>query len=189
MAEYAFIHIPKNAGMSFENKLKDIPEIDYFPHGVLKTKIENHKKIYVMRDPVDRFTSAFFYLRGYKKNKERNYFQTPNELLESLRNLDPRSLEFMKIHDGYHHVHGNRINTDWVFHKQSSWIYDPWKILIFERIHEDLRKLGEELGLDLSIPHINKSVKEDFTYSESDISLLKILYKEDFVLYNQYANQ
>lgn len=189
MAEYAFIHIPKNAGMSFENKLKDIPEIDYYGHGVSKKRIENYKKIYVLRNPIDRFTSAFFYLKGYKKNRERNYFETPNQLLESLKNLDPRSLEFMKVHDNYHYVYGDKINTDWVFHRQSSWVYDPWRILIFERIHDDLQKLSEDLDINLSIPHINQSNKKEFSYSESDLSLLELIYKEDFILYNKYANE
>ena len=75
MADYAFIHIPKNAGQSIEKALKSVPTIDFFGHGVSKNQIINHKKIFVLREPVDRFTSAFFYLKRYGNNPKNNFFQ------------------------------------------------------------------------------------------------------------------
>lgn len=186
MAEYAFVHIPKNAGTSVSKIINDIPQIDFFSHWVRKETIKDHKKIFIIREPINRFTSAFFYLKGYKKNKERNFFQTPEELLQALRNLDKRALEFMKVHDGFHFVNGQKILTDWVFHKQSAWVHDPWKIIMYHKLHEGIQELNDLLHIRIELPHANKSKKIDFEYSKDSLDLLKILYREDFELFEKY---
>jgi hypothetical protein len=182
MADYAFIHIPKNAGQSIEKALKDIPEIDFFGHGVLKEKIINYKKIYILREPVDRFTSAFFYLKTYRNNPNSNFFNNPDELLQALGESDYRASHFMKIHKGYHHVNGGLIKTDWVFHPQSAWIFDPWRIMNFYKLDEEIELLNETLGIDIKISHFNKSNRTDFEYSVSSLNILKDIYKDDFEL-------
>jgi len=186
MADYAFIHIPKNAGQSIERALKNVPAIDFFGHGVSKNQIINHKKIFVLREPVDRFTSAFFYLKRYGKKPKNNFFQNPNELLQAVGESDSRADQFMKIHKYDHPVYGQPIKTDWVFHPQSSWIFYPWKIIMFHRLDEELNSLGEILGVDIKIDHINKSRRTDFKYSEDSINILKNIYKNDFEIYTKY---
>jgi hypothetical protein len=186
--QYAFIHIPKNGGMSIGNAIKDTVKIKYYGHAVLFKNIRHLKQIIVLRDPIDRFTSAFFYLKQYKKNKSRDIFNNPDELIQGFINFDINSFNFLKIHDGFHHVNGNPINTDWVFHKQSAWVDNPYKILLFESLEDDLDKFGSEIGESLHIPHVNKSKKQPFTYSKSSLDFLNIIYKDDMELYNSLLN-
>lgn len=190
MNEYAFIHIPKNAGQSFEKAIRDCGKIDFYGHGVLRNKLEETKNIYIIRDPVDRFTSAFFYLSRYERNKMRNYFSTPEELLQAALERDPRSLDFMRIHDNYiHQVNGVNLPTDWVFASQSLWVYRPHIIIMFDDIQEGINRLNEEVGVKIRLPHINRSHRIDFNYSLDSIRLLKLWYKDDFVMYNKYKKE
>lgn len=186
MGEYGFVHIPKNAGQSFEKILKDISEIDYFFHSTPQEKMANHKKIYILREPIDRFTSAFFYLKFYKRNLDNKIFDTPEQLLTALKNLDKRALEFMKVHDHFHTVNGEKIPTDWVFHKQSAWIHDPWKVILYDKLKDGWKEVCDTIGINVEIPHINKSRKSEFEYSKDSLDLLKVIYREDFELYEQY---
>ena len=186
MSEYAFIHIPKNAGQSIERALKTVPNIDFFGHGVSKHQIINHKKIFVLREPVDRFTSAFFYLKRYGNNPKNNFFKNPDELLQAMGESDLRADQFMKIHKNDHSVYGEMIKTDWVFHPQSAWIFDPWRIMIFHRLKEELELLSGILGVDIKIDHVNKSPRTDFEYSESSMNMLKNIYEKDFELYKKH---
>ena len=187
MAEYAFIHIPKNAGTSIERVLKNVPEIDFFGHGVLKPRIKDHKKIYILRDPVDRFTSAFFYLKRFGHNRENDFFKNPDELLQAIGDNDPRANKFMKIHKGNHHVYGQPIPTDWVFHPQSAWIFDPWRIILFHKLEEEIVSLNETIGVDIKINHHNASRRINFEYSNDSIELLQTIYTEDFEIYGKYT--
>ena len=187
--EYAYIHIPKTGGISMENALKNIPEIKFFGHGVIFENVKNLKKIFTIREPIDRFTSSFFHLKKYKKNRESNIFENPEQLLQSILNLDVRALEFMKVYDNYHHINGVKITTDWAFAKQTSWIFDPWRILIFENLEEEISRLNNDLNVNIVIPHENKSPRTDFTYSQSSIDLIKLIYKDDFELYSTYTNK
>jgi hypothetical protein len=185
--EYAFVHIPKNAGCSIQNAVKDIPNIQHYGHGVQFSKIHHLKKIMVVREPISRFTSAFFYLKTYKKNRENNFFQTPKELVDGMLEFDIRAFNFLKVHDGDHHVNGNRINTDWVFNKQIDWIIDPFKILVYERLDHDIEKLNDETQLGIRLAKVNQSKKVDFEYSDDNIKYLNLIYKKDFEMYNKYV--
>jgi hypothetical protein len=186
--EYAFIHIPKNGGMSIRNAIIDTTKIKYCGHGVVFRNIQHLKQIIVLREPIDRFTSAFFYLKQYKKNKSRDLFKSPEDLIQGIIDFDINAFNFMKIHDGYHHVNGIKINTDWVFHKQVGWIDNPYKILLYEHLEEDFSNLCGEIGCEISLPHVNRSSKIDFDYSPQSLDFLNIVYKEDVDIYNSTLN-
>jgi hypothetical protein len=187
--EYAFIHIPKNAGVSMQDALANIPNIKYFGHGVIFHTIQNMKKIFILREPISRFTSAFFYLKKYKKNRENNFFQNPRELVDAMLDFDVRAFNFLKVQNHSHFVDGTKINTDWVFHPQSSWVFDPFRVMIYENLQEEIAKLNEDLGVDILLEVKNKSEKLDFEYSDDNIDYLKLVYKKDFQLYNKYNVQ
>jgi hypothetical protein len=181
--EYAYIHIPKNAGLSMEKSIQKIDKIKYFNHDVIFENIKHLKKIYTIREPVDRFSSAFFYLKQYNKNIENNFFQTPDELLKAFLDLDVRAIQFMKVQEHWHTINATLIPTDWVFNKQIDWIFDPFKILIFENLEDEINRLNSELGVNIILHHTNKSEKTDFTYSQDSLDLLRLIYKKDFELY------
>lgn len=186
--EYAYIHIPKTAGSSMQEALKDNAKIRFCPHGVVLDNIKNLKQITTIREPVDRFSSAFFYLKMSKRNMDKNIYNTPEELLQDLLNLNVEAMKFMKIHDGIHTVNRKPLPTDWVFTRQSDWIFDPHRVMIFENLADEIAKLNDELGTNIILPHYNRSRKVEFEYSESSLDLLKLIYRKDFELYKKYTN-
>ena len=187
--KYAFIHIPKNAGMSMKNSIENTETIKYCGHNVIFHTIQNMKKIFILREPISRFTSAFFYLKSYKKNRDNNFFRTPRELVDAMLDFDIRAFNFLKVQEHYHYVDGSMINTDWVFHPQHKWVFDPFKVMIYENLQEEIQKLNEELGVDIILERKNQSQKIDFEYSADNIDYLKLIYKKDFQLYEKYNVQ
>lgn len=183
---HAFIHIPKNAGTSIRKALHNNPTIQYFGHDVRREDVAHLKKIYVIRDPRDRFASAFYYLKNHERSQAENkVFANPDELLEALASLDPRALRMMRLSDEIHYIDGTPILTDWVFAQQSRWVWDPYALLDFGFLDKDVDYLAEDLGLELGLPHVNKSEREPFTYSVDGLALLKCLYKRDFDLHDK----
>lgn len=81
--QFVFIHVPKNAGTSMKalltDKNSDIP-IKYVGHNYPK-KYKN--EIAVIRDPINRLISAFYYDKQMWENKFNNQFETPNEFVEA----------------------------------------------------------------------------------------------------------
>jgi DNA gyrase/topoisomerase IV subunit B len=84
-------------------------------------------------------------------------------------------------------VNGKEINNDWVFHPQSSWVFDPFKIIIYENLQEEINKLNEDLSVNIQLEVRNKSEKIDFEYSGDNIDYLKLIYRKDFQLYEKYS--
>lgn len=180
--EYAFIHIPKNAGMSMCKAIKNIPIIKPFNHFVLFDNIKNLKEIIIIRHPLDRFSSAFFYV---KKHYVKDLYDNPNELIEDILNSNDKANKFLKFHKHYHTVNGQRIDTDWVFHPQTAWVNNPFRVLLFEKLNEDIEKLNDDLQINISLPYINAAERTDFEYFPDSIEYLHIRYKDDFEYYDQ----
>jgi len=181
MNTHAFIHIPKCAGFSVKRCIQDnnLP-IRIFDHGVIFSNIPPRlKQIIVIRDPIDRFTSAFYYIKGaYVKN---TIFNNPNEFLDELKLSTEEAKRFIKPQPHYHYVNGLRIDTDWVFHPQSAWIDKPDIVMLQENLQEDFDKLG----FNVKLPRINVSPRSDFRYSKENIDYLHNLYRQDFEFYNK----
>jgi len=193
--EYAFIHIPKCAGISFlemiEGPFRD--KILFFGHDVIFKEIpKNLKQIIVFRDPIDRFTSAFF----YSQRMWQVPFRDPNELIYHLTGSDMHTkkiaLDFLRGHPKDRNdekkipiVNGTRIQTNYTYHPQTAWVDNPYRVLIFERLQQDI----DELGLGLKLPHANDSPRIEFEYDKKSVSYLKKVYKEDFHFYDKCRRQ
>lgn len=182
MKTHAFIHIPKNAGTSIREALHDHPYIQYYGHDVRRADVAHLKKIYVIREPGDRFASAFFYLRNHGRSQAENkVFANPNELLEALVELDPRALRMMRLSDEIHTIDDVPIFTDWVFAPQHRWVWEPHYLMDFDWLHLEFRKWSHGCKL----PRLNCSQHEPFDYSLDSMKFLKLLYKQDYKLYDK----
>jgi hypothetical protein len=190
--KYAFIHIPKCAGMSFQKAIRNdemaSSKIKFFGHSVLANELLGHKQIIVLRNPLDRFASAFFYLRQYIRNKNRN-INNPCELIDGLMQFDLNCFEFLKVQNHTHTVNGKKINTDWVFHPQSSWVHNPEIVMLYDNLQDDVIKLNNLLNTNITLEVINQSKKVNFEYKQHHIEFLKLYYKQDFEYYNQYSQK
>lgn len=184
---YVFVHIPKNAGTSFALALENNKTIKYVGHGVIFKNIEDKKRIYVLREPSDRFSSSFFFLKKYGHNRLENIFHTPEDLLNGILEFDSRALGFMKIQASDHQINGERIHPDWAFAPQHKWVFDPWRVLDYSNLKEDVSNLEKDVGEKINVKLKNKSKRVDFEYSSDSMALLKTLYSKDFELYSKYS--
>lgn len=182
MINYAFIHIPKNCGHSIKKMLETekISNIRYYGHSILFSRIpKEYKQILIIREPVDRFSSAFFYIKKY--NMKNSKFNDPSQLIDGIINSDIDAPRFLKPQKHKHKVNGDCIATDWVFHQQTAWIDNPYKIIFHDKIQDGFK----DLGFDFKIPHINKSKRIYFEYKKRHIDFLKQMYKKDFKFYEE----
>ncbi len=181
--KFAFVHIPKNAGMSMEIATKFVDGINFYGHDVLKKNIKDFKKIYVVRNPFKRFISAFLYIKHYDYKNKFEQFKTPEDLIQELIKFNPKAIKFLKVHQHFHTVNGKKINTDWVFHPQVAWIDNPYKLLLFERLQEDIDRFNKDEKLNIVLPKVNYSKPIDFAFSKRSVDYLHVIYKEDFELW------
>ena len=179
MKKYAFIHIPKNAGYTLRQAMTDHPDFEAYDHGVIFKNIpKNLKQIIVQRNPTDRFTSAFFYIKKlYVKDSK---YLNPEMLITGILNGERETNLFLRPQPHFHGVNGNKIPTDWVFHPQSAWLDNPYKIILMENIKQEFL----ELGLDIGEIRVNASKRKDFTYSKNSLQYLWRIYEKDYLLYN-----
>lgn len=149
------IHIPKNAGTSLSRALygEDIGHLSLkvwtqrYPHTVKRMKV-----FAVIRDPVDRFVSAFRFLKGGGLNAEDAAFSrlhlaehdSPESLAEAMN--DPEV--FRNITSYYHFI------------PQVSFLRDRHgrlgvKLLVPYSKLSDGEYLSSVLGRELSLPRLN----------------------------------
>lgn len=181
--EYVFIHIPKTAGTSFKDEIEKIRKIEFQGHEVLFRYVKGLKEIIVLRDPIDRFTSAFFYIKKSSKTKS-DLYETPEELIQDLIKFSPDGYRFIR---DTRDVNGVKTFTNWVFHPQIGWVDDPHRVLLFENLNQEVDMLNKELNISIDLPKKNASERNEFEYSEKSIEYLKVIYKEDFKLYDEIS--
>lgn len=186
-----FVHIPKNAGtsiikaMGVENIYMDKSIEEYKEH--YKDYWDNYTKFAVVRDPIDRFISAYKFARM----NESGWFSATGE-------------EGLEKHHHYELCNSIDINqyVDYVYHnpeKLNRWIVpQSWiitdqegKIEIdyfvrYENLLEDLNKIGID-----KIERLNSSKIDDkncIQLSFSSKQKLKIIYNIDYKNFNYKKN-
>jgi hypothetical protein len=181
-----FIHIPKNAGTSLGKLIKTeaIEGLNYCNHWV-DVDTTNKPHLVILRDPIDRFTSAFFYSKRYPKSllSEMSDINNPNDLAERLEEGETHLIKSPK------HYVGKKIRgLSFVFTPQHYWINDPEYVLNYHNLEEDFKNFLKEIGhVNLTLPIINKSKKKDFKYSEKALNFINNFYREDFHLMDNYT--
>jgi len=171
-----FVHINKNAGSSIITVLKKkkfhltIKELIELLGG---SEIDNAFKFTVVRNPYDRVVSQ--YLHRVKTN-------------QSLLRDNPISFnKWVEL------VYGNQKDYFYhnkqykMFYTQLKWLRDfsgnvkVDRILRFETLNEDFQELCNDLNIDLSLPHTNRSdINVHIKYNEKSIKIIQSYFKEDF---------
>jgi GR25 family glycosyltransferase involved in LPS biosynthesis len=188
-SKYYFIHIPKNAGQSINKLLSENSDIP-IKQGHHSYKITHNNEILVLRDPIDRFISAFYYL--YKMKDEYNIpfdkIKTPDKFIEALNykhNVNHK--EAMRIYQEEYQnqpIQGKIHGSNWVFAPQSLYYVNPSFVLRFTNLESDFNKCLSDIGYQkkVSLPKKNISIHKDKYLSEKSIAFLKDYYKKDFEL-------
>ena len=185
-----FIHIPKTAGTSIEQFLKDNGKnsIDY--HGVrdgrsmhhytaidfkreLPWHFNDYYKFSIVRNPYDRLLSEYYWTPipnvGYKSGK------TKAEFLNYVSHIVKNNLFFQNIYNDH-------------FIPQFMFVYDK-KLLVdhifkFENMNLIVDFLKKKLEIENDLPILNKSkIKKEYWNNKQKERIYKI-YKNDFILFN-----
>jgi hypothetical protein len=196
--KFIFIHIPKTAGSSLKRALAPyalnpqrsqyrrllshlpVPESPerawlrqhdkaaWIRLKLPRSVFESYHKFAVVRNPYDYAVSYYAYVRGNDRSRANRHAQgTFLEFLNYLRRKDAIS---------------GITQSSWIVDAKGSLIID--QILRFETLDVDFAELSARLGLEASLPHVNRSERGDYRamYGEEERDLADRLFARDLEL-------
>ena len=182
-----FIKIPKTAGTSITKALFNTGS----GHAMSEhyeifgpEKFNSYFKFAFVRNPWDRFLSAYIYLKqGGDNSVDRNWadihlskFDNFEDFVLSLKDKKQaqKILEWMHFAPQYLYVcdHKMNIKVDFIGH--------------FENINSDFNYVKEKLGINGSLKHFRKSKRGNYEeyYTQQTQEIVAYLYKEDIKIFN-----
>lgn len=197
---YAFIHIPKNAGTSISNVLENT-NIKYCRHWIDPKALDpSIKQIIILRDPVDRFCSSVYYTLQYYshfdnvKNLIQKNIVTPESWANCWFDIEhPNHKDLMQeiMNVNQKHVIGNKSTIyKWHICEQILWVDNPKYILLYNNLEEDYNYLFKnKFNLSVDLLNTNKSNKLDTNLSSKNIDNILSHYNVDHHLFTLYKNK
>jgi hypothetical protein len=164
--------------------LRSVPEIVVHAHS-LETARLHRNVIVVIRNPEDRFRSAFQHSfnqaprcahRGKADLLGYSWITTPNSVAEAAATGDLIAYDYL---------------DQILFEPQSSWYHDPMYPLLFDEMNETFPALVKELtGRTVTLPYVNKSNRPETEepFSKLALSFLHKKYKLDYEIYKELLN-
>lgn len=196
-----FFHIPKTGGISIKNavtkhgevlnrttwKLPNGNKFRYFAHYVPCEHLEHHitedsVSFSFVRNPWDRFVSAYFYLRQGGMTQRDRY-----------------DCKMLQLDAGGFHDFLNRFNINphrylqqQHFKEQIFWTRYNGKQFIdiigkTEQMDEDIKQLNEYLGIEIEVPKLNRSYHRPYTdyfITDEHKKVIERVYGEDIKQFN-----
>lgn len=183
-----FIHIPKCAGVSINNLLYNNLGGGHrsilFYMAIFNPKEFNKLyKFTVLREPIDRFESAYYFLKsgGFK-----------NEL--DLRNKELFIDKSVDINDFILNYFDKNLSNKLIHFKSQSKFICVFNKVIVDKIYlfDKIENLCQDLNINLNVldsKNLNKTYyRHKIKLNELSINKLKFIYKKDFDLYNSHSN-
>jgi len=186
-----FIHVPKAAGTSIAMALygRQIPHYTWRKwHEINPKKFRDYFKFAVVRNPIYRFTSSFYFLKMGGMNEGDENFRTtilkpfvdPNEFAEALIDPDLQA----------------RVLKWWHFRPQTEFVADEFGrskmdfLIRFENIGAGFDFVSRKLnGESRKLPHLNKTrTLPDVEMTRESRDVLECLYRKDFILWEKYTS-
>lgn len=180
--KYCFIHIPKTAGQSIQQALKDQGSLEQnkklWGHITLQTMVKNGLKdlkrtVSVVRNPYDRVFSVYHWALKRKYVKGLTF----EEFVKKHHNTKSCNL--------YRAGHFFKPQYDWV----TSDIGLAEHILRFEHLDSDFKAFCKEVGLKNNLPHKNRNetkpkVKLSSVYTDETRELVAKAYAKDLEFFH-----
>lgn len=187
-----FIHVPKVAGTSISLAIFG-QETGHFSARMYKytdpTRFQSYFKFGFVRDPADRFSSAYSYLKGGGSNPTDNYFAKTyidkhKDMASFLELLlkEKRQFGFSKVLNWGH------------FLPQFEFLCDHNEIQVdyvgkFETLQSDFETISQRVsGEQKSLPHLNASqTHRHDQIGDDERQLIWQIYQEDYELFGYDA--
>ena len=167
------------------------------------TYLDKLPSIVILRDPVTRYISSFYYrIKRFKNNEiiknwlSEKSINNPSNFLNYLMDTNDFSNPIISLkanNQRYQKVFNNKFDTCYTFQPQSLWIKKPPKVVfIMKELNMEWDYFCDKYQLPIqNLPHHNssrKSLNKKELLNKSQIDYLKILYKEDFQNYKKYQS-
>ena len=175
-----FIHVPKNGGMSISHALYGMqirhPSIRYY-QCVAPDIVASMPSFAVIRDPIDRFLSAFAYAQagGSRDNAVSLPFRAD---YAAFRSIDDAIDHVARARSPYHVDHIFRLQSWYVTDRDGGLAVD--RLIAMDDLAEGLSGLPGIGGFGL--PRINRSRGVKPALSAAQIARIRELYRADFAL-------
>lgn len=182
-----FIHVPKNAGVSISKGLFGI-RVGHrrfrdlrFHHPEL---VEKHFVFAFARNPWDRFLSTYkFLIQGGFNDRDARWAKKNLSAWGSFKDF---------VLALRHSDNSKRILSQKHFRPQTYWVLDRRGRLQldyvgrYENLGEDFEYICERLGVNRSLPHLNRSKHKPYYcyYNEQTRQIVGDLYRQDIELLN-----
>jgi hypothetical protein len=186
-----FIHIPKAAGTSIAMALygRQIHHHDWQVwHNLNPKKFNDYFKFAVVRDPVSRFHSSFYFLKNGGMNAADKQFadtvlkdfESPDALARALVDLNVQ----------------NPVLDWWHFRPQADFVADEhgqskMDLLIrFENMDAGFKHVAQRLNCkSVALPHLNKTkIQPEVNLEKEARDVLGCLYRKDFILWEEHSS-
>ncbi|PZU60466.1 MAG: sulfotransferase [Sphingobium sp.] len=175
-----FIHVPKNAGMSVSEELygRQIKHATIRYYQRVAPDIPGRLPTFaILRDPVDRFLSAYAYARA--GGSAHNSIALPfRDAYRAFRSID----------DAIDHLRGapDIYAVDHIFRPQSWYVTDAVGRVAVDRLFliDEMDRLGEMTPLlrGVAFPHLNRGAARKPLLNARQIDALSALYADDLRL-------
>jgi hypothetical protein len=184
-----FVHIPKNCGTSIKRLIYKglLPNVNHHDHGYDPMMLDPENTMFILRDPIDRFISAFYYSELYPNcplMKSRDFIKTPSDLVRALMG-DPKN-EYL-ISSEHHEIGKNRLGISWVWTPQHYWDNGAKYVLFHDNLKQDFKDFLEVTGRPLvDLPKMNPSNRRYDFLEDDDVDYIMTRYKKDYDIINKY---
>jgi hypothetical protein len=185
--ECIFIHIPKTGGLSLSQSLfgnRGGGHRTYFSYFPIYSpeEFQQYFKFAIVRNPWDRLVSAYFFLQeGGVTDTDQQWFK---QNLSQYDNFEEFVHGWLTKQNSYSYLH---------FIPQHYYVAHRGRIMIdkvykLENISSAVADLNTKLGVDISLPHKNKTQGRNSDYREYYTSetrnIVKRIYLEDIKLFD-----
>lgn len=200
---YSFIHIPKNAGTTIiqaiaANRLPVMWSGHTYPRQLTRNEVV------VLRCPIRRFSSAFYYAKKYWPNPVNSRFGSASELAECAADQEHPKYAMAVVEMGNQPEHylqrngvamaqqsvgGRVLQFTWAYEPQSSWLINqPQVILRHRHLQADFSRFASRLTDSAvnDLPQLNVSNVDAESLSPRATAFLERIYAEDFAFIRKH---
>ena len=181
-----FIHVPKSAGRSVVRGLFDVKSVEHAPADwyqmVDPEKYQRYFKFSFVRNPWDRLVSAYTYLDGGGASSSAEDTLWSN-FIKQFDSFDQFVCEW---------ISPDNVMRNALFTPQTVFLKDQFGqvsmdfIGRFESLATDFATVADRLGIEASLPHLNKSNSRHYTkyYSDRSRDIVAEVFADDIARFS-----